>query len=113
MSHAFDSARNTVTELCSCPVKVFFFKRTESDILNYKNTVSALSSQKFESVLPRLLFVHIYLKYIYLFIPMCMHTYYVFFIVVLFVYCLHFLSVSANFQACASNSVGKLHSFSL
>lgn len=59
VSPAFDSARNSVTDLCSCPVKGSF-KTTESDILNYKNTVSALSSQEFENVLPHLLFVHIH-----------------------------------------------------
>lgn len=42
-----------------------FFKRTEADILNYKNIASALSSQKFENVLLHLLFVHIYIKYIF------------------------------------------------
>lgn len=47
------------TDLCSCPVKGCV-KRTESDILNYKNTVSALSSQEFGNVLPHLLFVQIY-----------------------------------------------------
>lgn len=104
------SKEHNVTELCSCPVN--FFKRTDSD--NYKNTAAALFSQKSEILLPHLLFVHIY-KYMHL-IYMCLSVYtnihYIFFFVVLLVYFLPFLWVSANFQACASNSKGKLRTFS-
>lgn len=48
-----------ITRLCSCLVKGIL-KRNESDVLNYKNTMSAHSSQEFANVLPCLLFAYIY-----------------------------------------------------
>lgn len=111
VSHVFDSARNTMSQ-SFVVAQLIFFKRTDSD--NYKNTAAALFSQKSEILLPHLLFVHIY-KYMHL-IYMCLSVYtnihYIFFFVVLLVYFLPFLWVSANFQACASNSKGKLYTFS-
>lgn len=89
VSHAFDSARNTVTELCSCPVKVFFLRELSqtSLIIKIQCLLFLLRSLKV-FYLVYYLFIYILNIYICLYLYACTHTMYFSLLCYLFTVCI-------------------------